>query len=238
MRIIPAIDIIDGKCVRLTQGDYTQQKIYNEDPLEVAKAFEDHGLQYLHLVDLDGARSQQVVNYRVLERIAARTSLRIDFGGGIKRYEDVRIVLESGAAQVTGGSIAAKDPALFESWILQFGPDVILLGADCRDRKIAVQGWAESTELEVLDYVQDYQKKGVQYVVCTDIARDGMLEGPAVELYKEISEKATVKLIASGGVSSLDDLHRLVEAGCEGAIVGKAIYEQRISLSALSQIKQ
>jgi phosphoribosylformimino-5-aminoimidazole carboxamide ribotide isomerase len=237
MRIIPAIDIIDGKCVRLTQGDYAQQKVYNEDPLEVAKAFEDHGLEYLHLVDLDGARSQQIVNYRVLERIAAKTRLRIDFGGGIKRDEDVRIALESGATQITGGSIAAKDPTRFESWIRRFGPEVIILGADCRDRKIAVQGWAESTELDVLDYILDYQKKGIQYVVCTDIARDGMLEGAAVDLYQEISEKATVRLIASGGVSSLDDLHRLAEAGCEGAIIGKAIYEQRISLSALSQIK-
>ncbi len=236
MRIIPAIDIIGGKCVRLTQGDYDRQRIYNEDPLEVAKAFEAHGLQYLHLVDLDGARSQRIVNYRVLERIAAKTHLRIDFGGGIKRDEDVRIALASGAAQVTGGSIAAKDPEQFERWIRQFGPEVIILGADCRDRKIAVQGWAESTELDVLDYILGYQKKGIQYVVCTDIARDGMLEGPAVALYQEISEKATVRLIASGGVSSMDDLHRLAEAGCEGAIVGKAIYENRISLQKLTEL--
>lgn len=238
MRIIPAIDIIDGKCVRLTQGDYGRQRVYNEDPLEVAKAFEDHGLRYLHLVDLDGARAQQVVNHRVLERIAAATILQIDFGGGVKREEDVRIALESGARQVTGGSVAAKDPGRFEDWLRIFGPDTLILGADCHDRKIAVQGWGEKLDQDVADFIRGYLEKGIQHVVCTDIARDGMLEGPAFELYEGILKTMDVQLIASGGVSCTDDLHRLALIGCEGAIVGKAIYENRISLKELSTLEK
>lgn len=236
MRIIPAIDIIDGKCVRLTQGDYDRQRIYNKDPLEVAKAFEAHGLQYLHLVDLDGAREGRIANQGVLERIASQTRLQIDFGGGVRTEEDVRIALESGARQVTGGSIAAKEPEKFAAWFGRFGADRIILGADCRDRRIAVQGWGEHLDLDVADYILDYLEKGVRYVVCTDIALDGMLEGPAFGLYEELSSMPGLKLIASGGVSCMDDLRRLAATGCEGAIVGKAIYENRISLQELSEL--
>jgi phosphoribosylformimino-5-aminoimidazole carboxamide ribotide isomerase len=236
MKIIPAIDIIGGKCVRLTQGDYDRQRIYNEDPLEVAKAFEAHGLRYLHLVDLDGARAGRIANQGVLERIASQTRLQIDFGGGVRTEQDVRIALESGARQVTGGSIAAKEPEKFAAWLGRFGADRIILGADCRDRRIAVQGWGEHLDLDVADYIRDYLEKGVRYVVCTDIALDGMLEGPAFGLYEELSSMSGLKLIASGGVSCMEDLRRLAATGCEGAIVGKAIYENRISLQELSEL--
>jgi phosphoribosylformimino-5-aminoimidazole carboxamide ribotide isomerase len=234
MRIIPAIDLIDGKCVRLTKGDYATKKTYNENPVEVAKAFEASGITHLHLVDLDGAKSKNIVNHSVLNAIASQTNLQIDFGGGIKSDEDLKIAFENGAKQVTGGSIAAQHPAVFLSWLEAFGPDRIILGADCMNRKIATHGWLESSDTDVLAFIENYRQKGIRYVICTDIAKDGMLEGPSVELYKEILAAVSVDLIASGGISQLSDLDALKEVGCEGAILGKAIYENRISLQELS----
>jgi len=234
MRIIPAIDIIDGKCVRLSKGDYNTKKIYNENPLEVAKSFEDAGIQYLHLVDLDGAKSSRIINHKVLEQIATKTKLKIDFGGGLKTDEDLKIAFESGANQITGGSIAVKNPPLFKEWINQYGTEKIILGADANNRKIAVSGWLEESNEDVIPFIQNYQKKGISYVICTDIAKDGMLEGPSFELYKEILTSCeNVKLIASGGISTFDELPKLSELGCEGTIIGKAIYEGRISLKQL-----
>lgn len=236
MRIIPAIDIIDGKCVRLSQGDYDTKKIYNENPLEVAKEFEDYGIEYLHLVDLDGAKSKQIINYKTLELIASKTNLKVDFGGGIKANDDIRIAFECGANQITGGSIAVQNPILFQEWISQYGSDKIILGADAKDRKIATHGWLETSELDVIDFIQEYKTKGIEYVICTDIAKDGMLQGTSNELYTEILVASDVKLIASGGVSSIDDLIKVKELGCEGAILGKAIYEGRIDLKVLSRM--
>mgnify|MGYP000464328295 CR=1 FL=1 len=236
MRIIPAIDIIDGKCVRLTKGDYSTKKIYNENPLEVAKEFEANGIKYLHLVDLDGAKSMHIVNHKVLESISKNTSLKIDFGGGIKSNEDVKIAFANGAQQITAGSIAVHNPELFLSWLAAYGSDKIILGADANNRKIATQGWLENSETDVLDFIADYAQKGVEYVVCTDIAKDGMLQGTSNELYQEILLKAKVKLIASGGVSSINDLLKLNQIGCEGAIIGKAIYEQKITLQELQTL--
>lgn len=236
MRIIPAIDIIDGKCVRLSQGDYDTKKIYNENPLEVAKEFEDYGIEYLHLVDLDGAKSKQIINYKTLELIASKTNLKVDFGGGIKANDDIRIAFECGANQITGGSIAVQNPTLFQEWISQYGSDKIILGADAKDRKIATHGWLETSELDVIDFIQEYKTKGIEYVICTDIAKDGMLQGTSNELYTEILAASDVKLIASGGVSSIDDLIKVKELGCEGAILGKAIYEGRIDLKVLSRM--
>jgi phosphoribosylformimino-5-aminoimidazole carboxamide ribotide isomerase len=236
MRIIPAIDIIDGKCVRLTKGDYSTQKIYNENPLEVAKEFESFGIQHLHLVDLDGAKSKHIVNQKVLEQIATKTSLKIDFGGGLKSNEDLKIAFESGASQITGGSIAIQNPNLFLEWLSVFGANKIILGADAHNRKIATQGWLEESDLDVVDFIEQFEIKGVRYVVCTDIAKDGMLEGSSNELYSEILSKTQVNLIASGGVSSMYDLLQLKSIGCEGAIVGKAIYEGRITLKELSEL--
>jgi phosphoribosylformimino-5-aminoimidazole carboxamide ribotide isomerase len=236
MRIIPAIDIINGKCVRLTKGDYATQKIYNESPLEVAKEFEANGIQYLHLVDLDGAKSKHIVNYKVLEIIARNTSLKIDFGGGIKSDEDVKIAFENGASQITGGSIAVQNPNTFLEWLEKYGGEKIILGADANNRKIATQGWLESSEKDVVEFIAEYEQKGISYVVCTDIAKDGMLQGTSNDLYQEILQKTNVKLIASGGVSSLDDLIKLKEIGCEGAIVGKAIYEGKITLKELRKL--
>ena len=235
MRIIPAIDIIDGKCVRLSQGDYTTKKIYNENSLEVAKEFEEYGIEYLHLVDLDGAKSRQIINYKTLELIATKTNLKIDFGGGIKSNEDIRIAFESGANQITGGSIAVQNPTLFNEWISEYGSKKIILGADAKDRKIATHGWLESSELDVVDFIKEYRTKGIDYVICTDIAKDGMLQGTSNELYQEILVNTNVKLIASGGVSSIDDLIKVRELGCEGAILGKAIYEGKIELKELTQ---
>ncbi|MDF4203151.1 1-(5-phosphoribosyl)-5-[(5-phosphoribosylamino)methylideneamino]imidazole-4-carboxamide isomerase [Maribacter sp. SA7] len=235
MRIIPAIDIIDGKCVRLSKGDYDTKKIYNENPLEIAKEFEAHGIEYLHLVDLDGAKSKHIVNHKVLEQIASKTSLKIDFGGGLKTDEDLRIAFESGAKQITGGSIAVKDPDTFLGWIDKHGSDKIILGADAMDEKVAVSGWLEESKEELVPFIQSYQEKGIQYVICTDISKDGMLEGPSFDLYAKIinaTEKG-VKLIASGGISTFDELPKLSEMGCEGTIIGKAIYENRISLKQL-----
>lgn len=236
MRIIPAIDVIDGKCVRLTKGDYSTQKIYNENPLEVAKEFEANGIRYLHLVDLDGAKSKHIVNHKVLELISKNTALKIDFGGGIKSDEDVKIAFENGAQQITAGSIAVQNAQLFLTWLTTYGSDKIILGADANSRKIATHGWLESSETDVLDFITGYEQKGVKYVVCTDIAKDGMLQGASNELYQEILQKSKVKLIASGGVSCMDDLLKLKEIGCEGAILGKAIYEQKITLKELQTL--
>ncbi|PQL92430.1 1-(5-phosphoribosyl)-5-[(5-phosphoribosylamino)methylideneamino]imidazole-4-carboxamide isomerase [Apibacter adventoris] len=233
MRIIPAIDLINGKCVRLTKGDYSTEKIYREDPLDAAKEFEDAGIEYLHLVDLDGSKSSRIINYKTLYKIASQTSLKIDFGGGLKSDEDLKIAFENGASQITGGSIAVKNPKLFQSWLTTYGSDKIILGADCKNRMIATQGWMVSSSLDVVDFIESYEKKGISYVVCTDISKDGMLEGTSNDLYKEILQKTSVKLIASGGVSSINDLHRLKEIGCEGAIVGKAIYEKKITINDL-----
>ncbi len=234
MRIIPAIDIIEGKCVRLTKGDYSTQKIYNANPLEVAKQFQDHGIDYIHVVDLDGAKASHIVNYRVLDLIASKTNLKIDFGGGLKSDNDLRIAFESGANQVTGGSIAVKNPDVFESWIQKYGSDKIILGADCVNEKIAIQGWQEKSELSVIPFIQEYQRKGISYVICTDITKDGMLEGPSFNLYEEIiQENPKIKLIASGGISAFGELPRLASLGCEGVIIGKAIYEKRIDLKEL-----
>ena len=237
MRIIPAIDIIDGKCVRLSKGDYDTKKIYNENPLEVAKNFEAHGIQYLHLVDLDGAKSKHIVNHSILEQIASRTSLQIDFGGGLKTDDDLRIAFESGASQITGGSIAVKDAATFLGWIEKHGADKIILGADAMDEKVAVSGWQEESKEELIPFIQSYKEKGIQYVICTDISKDGMLGGPSFELYQKILDNTTTEpslnLIASGGISTFDELPKLAELGCEGTIIGKAIYENRISLKQL-----
>ena len=240
MRIIPAIDIIDGKCVRLTKGDYSTKKIYNENPLEVAKEFEASGIEFLHVVDLDGAKASQIMNYKVLEQIASNTNLKIDFGGGLKSNKDLEIVFNSGANQITGGSIAVKNSDIFESWIEKYGAQKIILGADFypdnAGGKIATNGWQEESTLELIPYIKGYQNKGIQYVICTDISKDGMLQGPSFNVYKEIlTEFKNVKLIASGGISTFDELPRLAENGCEGVIIGKAIYEEKISLKQLEQ---
>jgi phosphoribosylformimino-5-aminoimidazole carboxamide ribotide isomerase len=235
MRIIPAIDIIEGKCVRLSKGDYSTKKIYNENPLEVAKEFEAHGIQHLHLVDLDGAKSKHIVNYKVLETIALKTDLQIDFGGGLKTGDDLHIAFQSGAHQITGGSIAVKDRETFLSWLSTYGARKIILGADAKDEKVAVSGWQEESDLELIPFVQQYQSEGIQYVICTDISKDGMLQGPAFQLYKKMLSKTKkdLHLIASGGISTFDELPKLAEIGCEGTIIGKAIYEGKISLKQL-----
>jgi phosphoribosylformimino-5-aminoimidazole carboxamide ribotide isomerase len=234
MRIIPAIDIINGKCVRLSKGDYATQKIYNENPLEVAKMFEAHGVKNLHLVDLDGAKASHIVNHKVLETIAANTNLSIDFGGGLKSDEDLRIAFESGAKQITGGSIAVKNRETFKSWLQKFGADKIILGADAMDEKVAVSGWLEESNEALIPFIQSYMKEGVSYVICTDISKDGMLQGPSFDLYQKIlNTTPNVKLIASGGISTYDELPRLAEMGCEGTIVGKAIYEHKISMKQI-----
>ncbi len=234
MRIIPAIDIIEGKCVRLSKGDYNTKKIYNENPLEVAKSFEGSGIKYLHVVDLDGAKSKNIVNHKILEELATKTSLKIDFGGGLKTDEDIKIAFECGANQITGGSIAVKEPDLFQEWVSKFGTERVILGADCKDRMVAVSGWTENSDIEVIEFIQEYETTGIVYVICTDISKDGMLAGPSFELYKEILMKTQkIKLIASGGISKFEELPKLEELGCEGVIIGKAIYENRISLKEL-----
>ena len=236
MRIIPAIDIINGQCVRLSKGDYNTAKIYSNDPLEVAKSFQDHGVEYLHLVDLDGAKSQGIVNHKVLETLATKTNLKIDFGGGLKTDQDLKIAFESGAKQITGGSIAVKDPQRFLSWIKTYGAHKIILGADAANEKIAISGWLETSKEDLIPYVANYMTKGISDVICTDISKDGMLEGPSIALYeKMIRELKDIKLIASGGVATLQDLYDLSVVGCDGAIVGKAIYEDRISLKEIEQ---
>lgn len=242
MRIIPAIDIIDSKCVRLTKGDFNLKTVYNENPLEVAKQFEDAGIEYLHLVDLDGAKAKQIVNYKIVEQIATKTNLKIDFGGGLQSDEDVHIVFNSGVKQITGGSIAVANSLMFQSWIEKYGSDKIILGADCNNEKIAISGWQEESTLDVIPFIIDYQKHKIEYVICTDIAKDGMLQGPSFDLYQDIIEQCSnsssdqsIKLIASGGISHIDDLSKLKELGCEGVIIGKAIYENKISLKELQR---
>ncbi|MCG2418836.1 1-(5-phosphoribosyl)-5-[(5-phosphoribosylamino)methylideneamino]imidazole-4-carboxamide isomerase [Aequorivita sp. F47161] len=244
MRIIPAIDIIDGKCVRLSKGDYSTKKIYNENPLEVAKQFEAHGFQYLHLVDLDGAKSEHIVNHKVLDEIASQTSLKIDFGGGLKTDEDLRIAFECGAHQITGGSIGVKNPEIFKTWLDKFGSEKIILGADAKDEMVAISGWTEDSNLKLVPFIQKYVEEGISYVICTDISKDGMLQGPSFDLYKKIITECQsgrsrrpndneIKLIASGGISTFEELPKLAEIGCEATIIGKAIYENRISLKQL-----
>lgn len=235
--LIPAIDIIDGKCVRLSKGDYDTKKIYNENPLEVALEFEDHGIQRLHLVDLDGAKTGRIINHRVLETIASKTSLTIDFGGGLKSTHDLQIAFESGAQMVTGGSIAVKNPDEFTSWIQQYGPEKIILGSDVKDNNIAISGWLETSELNIYDFLNDYQSKGITQTICTDISKDGMLAGPSLQLYKEILARfPELYLIASGGVSHMRDIEALQKAGVPAVIFGKAIYEGKISLKELEKM--
>jgi len=236
MRIIPAIDIINGQCVRLSKGDYQTQKTYHNQPLEMAKMFEDHGISYLHLVDLDGAKARSIVNYKVLESIASHTGLRVDFGGGLQSDEDLHIAFESGAHQVTGGSIAVKQPETFMRWLADYGPDKIILGADALHEKIAISGWQEASQEALLPFIQRYEEKGVRQVICTDISKDGMLQGPSVALYQKIlAGTAHIRLVASGGISDITDLPVLAGIGCEGTIIGKAIYEDRISLQQLKE---
>jgi len=234
MEIIPAIDCIDGKCVRLTQGDYAQKTVYHDDPLDVALEFERAGIKRLHLVDLDGAKAGKVVNWKVLERIAANTSLQIDFGGGIKTEEDLEKVLGAGAKWAVIGSLAVKEPERFMNWISVYGSQTFFLGADVRNEKIAISGWKETTEKGIMDFISEYKTRGIDYMFCTDISKDGKLEGPATELYQKIMEQNNdLRLVASGGVSKSDDLYELQRIGCNGVIIGKAIYENRISLDDL-----
>jgi phosphoribosylformimino-5-aminoimidazole carboxamide ribotide isomerase len=239
MQIIPAIDIIDGKCVRLTQGDYAQKTIYNENPLEVALQFESIGITRLHLVDLDGAKLGEVVNYKVLEKIASKTKLSIDFGGGIKTDDDIETVFNYGADLATVGSVAVKNKELFFSWIKKYGAEKIFLGADVKNEKIAVGGWLETTNVSIYDFIEENLKEGIKHVFCTDISKDGLLQGPSIELYKNMINKfPALNLTASGGVSQLSDLIELKKIGCIGAIVGKAIYEGRITMNELKTFLQ
>ncbi len=235
--IIPAIDIIEGKCVRLTQGDYEQKKVYNENPLEVALQFQDAGISRLHLVDLDGAKASKIVNWKVLEQISSKTNLFIDFGGGVKSDDDIRIAFECGAKQVTGGSIAVKNESLFLSFLEHYGADKIILGADVKNKQIAVSGWQESTQLDIIGFLENYVAKGIKHVICTDISKDGLLQGPSFELYKEVlGQFNDISLIASGGITTLDDVIKLDELGLRGAIIGKALYEGKIKLSELTKL--
>jgi phosphoribosylformimino-5-aminoimidazole carboxamide ribotide isomerase len=236
MKIIPAIDLIDGKCVRLTKGDYATKKIYNSDPLEVAQSFEAVGIRHLHLVDLDGAKAGKIINHKVLERIAQFTNLQIDFGGGVKTEEDLQLAFDSGATQVTGGSIAVQNPTLFLQWVEKYGAEKIILGADCYEQEIRISGWTTSSGSSVIDFIQSYAALGLREVICTDIALDGMLAGPSFELYQEILAKAPISLIASGGIRNVEDLRALAKMGCSGAIVGKSIYEGWISLEELGRV--
>ena len=235
MKIIPAIDIIDGKCVRLSKGDYDTKKIYHENPLDIAKEYEAHGIQYLHLVDLDGAKAKTIKNLKTLEMLASQTNLIIDFGGGIKTRASLESAFNAGANQITIGSIAVENPKLCGEWISEFGAEKLILGADCLDRKVKTSGWLENSNLDVVAFIQSYQKKGIKDVICTDISKDGMLEGPSFELYKEILNQSEVSLIASGGISSIQDLDDLKELGCSGAIIGKALYEGKITLKELQK---
>ena len=237
IELIPAIDIINGQCVRLSKGDYGTKKVYNTTPLEVAKAFEDHGVRRLHLVDLDGAKAQHIVNHRVLEQITSHTSLTVDFGGGLKSDDDLRIAFECGASMITGGSIAVKQPAVFEAWLAAYGPDKIILGSDAHHGKIALNGWQEGSDIDLLDFLDGYIRKGVSKTICTDISKDGMLQGPSTALYRQIlAAHPDLYLIASGGVSSMGDIRQLDEAGVPAVIFGKAIYEGRITLKELENI--
>jgi phosphoribosylformimino-5-aminoimidazole carboxamide ribotide isomerase len=236
MRIIIAIDIIEGKCVRLTKGDFSTKKIYNENPLEVARQIEDNGIKYIHLVDLDGALKKRVVNYKILEKISAGTSLKIDFGGGIRSDDDLYIVFSSGARQVTCGSIAVASKPLVLEWLSKWGREKIMLGADSVNRKITIEGWTESSDSDIIKFIAGYRSKGIKYTICTDIEKDGMLHGPSTDLYKEILEIPGINLIASGGISSIKDIEELSQIGCEGAIIGKALYEGILDLKDLSRL--
>ncbi|MDD4969694.1 MAG: 1-(5-phosphoribosyl)-5-[(5-phosphoribosylamino)methylideneamino]imidazole-4-carboxamide isomerase [Paludibacter sp.] len=237
IEIIPAIDLIDGKCVRLSQGDYAQKIVYNENPLEVAKMFADAGIRRLHLVDLDGAKAHHIVNHKVLEMITGSTDLTVDFGGGLKSDEDLRIAFECGASMVTGGSIAVKDPDIFTSWITKFGGEKIILGADVKNEKIAVGGWLETTELDLMPFIENYMTLGINKVICTDISKDGMLQGTAIDLYKKmLAQQPNLYLIASGGVSKMKDVEMLHEASIPAVIIGKAIYEGKIKLKELTRL--
>ena len=238
MKLIPAIDIIDGKCVRLSKGDYDTKKIYHENPLEIAKEYEAHGIHYLHLVDLDGAKAKAIKNLKTLEMLASQTNLIIDFGGGIKTRESLESAFNAGANQVTIGSVAVENPKLCVELISEFGAEKLILGADCLNRKIKTSGWLTDSDLDVLDFIKSYQLKGLKEVICTDISKDGMLEGPSFELYQEILKKSEIALIASGGISSMQDLEDLRQLGCSGAIIGKAIYEGKISLQELQKFNQ
>ena len=236
MRIIVALDIIEGKCVRLTKGDFNTKKVYNEDPLQVARQIEDNGLKYLHLVDLDGAKNKKVENLKVLEKIAEKTSLKIDFGGGLRTYEDVLTVFNAGARQVTAGSIAVTNPHLFLEWLSKLGQEKLILGADFIDRKVSSGGWLENSDKDIITFITDYKSKGVKYTICTDIKKDGMLQGPSTDLYVELLAAVKINLIASGGITSLKDIEKLSKAGCEGAIIGKAVYEGKIKLKELATL--
>jgi len=236
MRIIVAIDIIGGKCVRLTRGDFSTKKIYNEDPLEIALKIESNGVKYLHLVDLDGAKNKKVENIKVLEKIAWKTKLKIDFGGGLRSYEDVITVFNAGARQVTVGSIAVTDSHLFMEWLTKLGQEKLILGADCIDRKVSTGGWLENSDKEIISFISDYKSRGVKYAICTDIKKDGTLKGPSTTLYKEILDTVKINLIASGGISSVRDIEDIRQAGCEGVIIGKAVYEGKIGLNELGKI--
>lgn len=236
IQLIPAIDIIDGKCVRLSQGDYEQKKVYSEDPVEVALQLEAHGIRRLHVVDLDGARSHHIVNYRTLHAIATRTGLTIDFGGGVKSDEDLQIAFDNGAQLVTGGSIAVTNPQRFVGWLERYGPDRIILGADVKERRIAVNGWKEETAEPLMSFLQRYVERGVRQVICTDIRCDGMLQGPSIGLYRDILQAyPDLLLVASGGVSNMGDIYALHEAGVPAVIFGKALYEGRITLREIEQ---
>lgn len=236
MKIIPAIDIIDGKCVRLSKGDYSTKKIYSENPVDIAREFESYGIQFLHLVDLDGARSKHIVNQKVLENISRETSLHIDFGGGLKTGNDIEIAFNSGAKQITLGSIAVQDPEFCLEMIRKYGSEKIILGADCENRKIKTSGWQEESSLDIIDFLLDYQNKGIIQTICTDISKDGMLEGPSTDLYREILDKTSLRLTASGGISCIEDVERMKEIGCSGTIIGKAIYEGKIELQQLQKL--
>jgi len=236
MRIIVALDIIGGKCVRLTRGDFNTKKIYNEDPLEIALKIENNGINYLHLVDLDGAKNKKVENIKVLEKIAWKTKLKIDFGGGLRSYEDIITVVNAGARQITLGSVAVTDPDLFIECLARLGQEKLILGADCIDRKVTTGGWLESSDKEIISFITDFKSKGVKYTICTDIKKDGMLKGPATALYREILGAVKIKLIASGGISSIKDIEDVREAGCEGVIIGKAVYEGKITLNDLGKL--
>jgi len=236
VKIIPAIDVMNGKCIRLTKGDFGAVKMYNNDPLAIAKTFEDNGLKFLHLVDLDGAKESRIVNWNVLEKIASGTSLEIDFGGGIKSSDDIKLAFSMGSSKVNIGSAAAIFPELFKSWLSEYGPEKIILAADSADRMIKVSGWAQSTNIDVMDFITSWEMTGIKYVSCTDISKDGTLDGPSLDLYRDIKEKSSVSLIASGGISSAGDIVALRSCGCDGAIIGKAIYEGKIKLKELSEL--
>jgi phosphoribosylformimino-5-aminoimidazole carboxamide ribotide isomerase len=236
MRIIVAMDIIGGKCVRLTRGDFNTKKVYNKDPLEVALQIEDNGINYLHLVDLEGAKNKQIENIKVLEKIAWKTNLKIDFGGGLRSYDDLITVFNAGARQVTAGSIAVTDPHLFLEWLKKLGQEKLILAADCIDRKVSTGGWLQNSDKEIMRFISDYRSKGVKYTICTDIKKDGMLKGPSTALYKEILSAVKINLIASGGISSFKDIEDVQEAGCEGAIIGKAVYEGKMTLKDLGKL--